>query len=250
VCILLGGVVALSWAPFLRIHQLYIEGVSSVNTEAVEESVEDLTRGAYFWIFARDNIFLYPKADIIAALLAQYPVFGSVSISPQGFEALKITVKEREPAALWCGEGTELSSSCLSMDESGAAYVLAPDFSGLVYTRYVGPLPDGPMPRQFLTPDTFRALSAFTDEFGRRLASTTISRVVVGEEGEVRIVCSNGFTLIYTLTDNGADVLERYDLALTADPFTAHPLSDFEYLDLRFGDKLYYKLKGSAETSE
>ena len=32
-------------------------------------------------------------------------------------------------------------------------------------------------------------------------------------------------------------------LALEAEPFKGHALSDFEYLDLRFGDRLYYKLK-------
>jgi len=45
------------------------------------------------------------------------------------------------------------------------------------------------------------------------------------------------------VSDSGADVLERIALALQSEPFAKRSLTDFAYLDLRFGDKLYYKLK-------
>ena len=54
---------------------------------------------------------------------------------------------------------------------------------------------------------------------------------------------ADNFTLIFTLVDQGGDVFERLTLALTSGPMAAHKLGDFQYLDLRFGDKLYYKLK-------
>jgi len=47
----------------------------------------------------------------------------------------------------------------------------------------------------------------------------------------------------FAVADAAGDTFERFSLALGAGPFLEHPLSDFAYLDLRFGDKLYYKLK-------
>ena len=48
---------------------------------------------------------------------------------------------------------------------------------------------------------------------------------------------------MFALGDDGGDVFDRFSLALQSDLFKKHALSDFDYLDLRFGDKLYYKLK-------
>lgn len=239
---LLGSAVALSWASPLRIQQVDIVGVSSANKNMVEEKARRNLDGAYWYIFPKDNIFLYPKDAIRADLLREFPVFASVAVSARDFRTIQVEAVERATRALWCGEGRELATACLSLDEGGAAYALAADFSGLVYARYTGALPAGPLPRQFLTPDAFRALSALVDEFARKVTDTSISTVVV-EGDEARIVCANGFTLIFSLADSGADVLERFTLALTAEPFVGHTLSEFEYLDLRFGDKLYYKLK-------
>ncbi len=245
-CALVGGAVALSWAPFLAIQHIELDGVSSANTAAVTDSVHQTLSGSYWHLFAKKNIFLYSKSAIRSSLIKQFPVFASVSVSARDFNTVVITVEERASHALWCGEGPELSSACLSLDNSGAAYTLAADFSGDVYTRYVGPLPAGALPRQFLTPERFQALNALVDELTSRVASTSVHAVVVGND-EVHMEFDDGFTILFELEGDGADILERFALARDAEPFTTHPLSDFEYLDLRFGDKLYYKLKDTGQ---
>jgi hypothetical protein len=203
--------------------------------------------GRYWGLFPRDNIFLYPKGELRALLMARHPGFGSVTLSGEGFSGVRLDVVERAPKALWCGESAQAPAPCLTLDESGAAYALAPDFSGSIYMRYAGGLPQGPLPRQFLAPDRFRALSALADEVARRLSSTTITLVSVLDGTEARVDTASGFIVSFSLDDSGADVLERLDLALSSQPFREHALSDFEYLDLRFGDKLYYKLREEKE---
>ena len=78
--------------------------------------------------------------------------------------------------------------------------------------------------------------------------------ISVDAVGDVRVMFTNGFTLIFALSDDSGDLFERFSLALSSGPFVAHTLSDFAYLDLRFGDKLYYKLKdgvvGGAPTKK
>lgn len=109
-----------------------------------------------------------------------------------------------------------------------------------MYVRYFGPLAEAPI-RQFLAPDSFRALFALVGELSKK--SGEVERVMLEEESDVRVLFKNGFSLLFVRTDDGADILSRYTIALGAEPFTKHTLSDFQYLDLRFGDKLYYKLK-------
>ena len=75
----------------------------------------------------------------------------------------------------------------------------------------------------------------------------TLDGYFVDSNGDVHIMFASGFTLLFPISADGGDVYQRFTLALQSDPFTSHKLSDFEYLDLRFGDKLYYKLKAGVK---
>lgn len=248
-CVLFAGAAALSHAPFLRIEKVEISGAASARPEAVEEEARKYLRGAYGSLFAKNNILLYPKERMREGLLKEFPVFASASVSARDLHALEITIVERAPQALWC-EGSEALSSCLLLDEGGAAYALAADFTGSVYVRYFGPLQAGPLPRQFMEPEQFRALSALVDELGKKLPMLLVDKVALEDGGAARVFFADGFELIIALADNGADVLERFSLALEAEPFASHDVTEFEYLDLRFGDKLYYKLKEGEKEEE
>ena len=54
----------------------------------------------------------------------------------------------------------------------------------------------------------------------------------------------NGFVLKFALNDQAGDIFERFSLALDSAPFGAHQLSEFEYLDLRFGGQVMKNVAG------
>ena len=239
--LLVGGLVGLSWLPMFRIHTVEVTGASSVGSSVIESMVEERLLGTYWGVFPRSNIFFYPKSTIEKELLASFPVFNSVEVRRSNLETINVTVVERTTTALWCGESVVAASACFLLDDNGVAYAPAADFSGRVYLSYYGPV-SGTNVKQFITHEEFQALSALVPALEKAAPGETLSRVEV-EGADVHITFESGFTLMYSLEDNSADVLERFSLAIKTEPFTKHTLSDFEYLDLRFGDKLYYKLR-------
>ncbi|TSC68674.1 MAG: hypothetical protein G01um101456_545 [Parcubacteria group bacterium Gr01-1014_56] len=240
VVVLLGGVVGLSWLPAIRVHTVDIVGASSVKDSVLEEMVGDDLRGTYFGVLARDTIFFYPQSSIEEKLLAGFPAFSSVEIRRSGLQSLVVTITERSTTAFWCGESAASPSACFLLDGSGVAYAPAANFSGQVYVNYYGPL-SGTNVKQFSTPEQFRAISALVVALQKTAGEAPLQVEV--DDTDVQVTFKSGFKIIYRILDNSADVLERFSLAIKAEPFTKHALSDFEYLDLRFGDKLYYKLK-------
>jgi hypothetical protein len=85
------------------------------------------------------------------------------------------------------------------------------------------------------------------DAISTKLSSTeALQRVVVDSSRDVRMYFTH-ITLLFTLDEQSGDVFERLGVALQSKPFVEHQLSAFEYLDLRFGDKLYYKLRNVPE---
>jgi hypothetical protein len=184
---------------------------------------------------------LYPREEIRLRLLRDFPNLSQAVIGGENLTTLAIVVSERKAQALWCGPSLALAGACYLLDAQGVAFAPAADFGGEIYTEYYGPV-SGESPQQFLALDTYRALSATVDALKDKVADDSLDSVEASAE-DARVHFKSGFELIFSLKDGGADVLERFSLALTAAPFTTHALSDFEYLDLRFGDKLYYKLK-------
>lgn len=238
-----GGLVWLSRAPFLRITQIHIVGVQTLSTSTVEQFAEQKISGTYWGLFAKNNILLYPKASLAAGLAAALPVIASVQVQAQNFNTLTIEVTERQPKALWCGEAPATSTACLLLDENGVAYAAAPASSSPAYQKYYGSLNGTTDPKNFLTAGEFQSLSALVDALAQNQATNTIQSVAVDQNSDVTVAFADGFDLLFSLTTDSGDVYQRFTLALQSDPFKQHPLSDFEYLDLRFGDKLYYKLK-------
>jgi hypothetical protein len=246
---LLGGIAAAAWLPQVRIHSIAVSGQKTVEGGKLQAFVEEKISGRRFVVLPADSVFLYPKKEIATELLAYFPLLKTATVHAQNFESIAVEVSEREPYALWCGATPLVESPCALMDKTGLAYAPAANFFGDAYFTYYGPATTSPgfkgafAPRQFLTPQEFESLSALVEQFAKYEQKARVNRVVVEEVGDVKLSFDNGFSLLFALKDATGDVFESFVLALTAEPFVNRPISDFEYLDLRFGDKLYYHLK-------
>jgi len=243
------GVVTLMRERFLRIGTITIEGASTLATSTLETFARGELAGNFWYVFPKDNIWLYPKNKLEAGVRSAFPVVKSVGVRADTLTSISLVVSERRPRALWCGAGDSTASStpspCLLLDESGMAYGQSPQFSGFVYVPYYGVLlEDGiVLPAQFLSPDTFRSLSALVDSLVQQANQGIPDRVLIDENDDVHVRFGNGFTVLFALGGDSGEIAQRFVLALASAPFSSHPLSAFRYLDLRFGDKLYFKLK-------
>jgi cell division septal protein FtsQ len=239
--------VSLVWvsnAAFVRVTNVLVSGEDSIPDASLTAVVQHELEGKYFGLFAKNNIFLYPKVHIERELLALYPTLKSAKVVAQNFHTIAVSVVERTPKALWCNSTGDETQGCILLDENGLAYANAPSYSAKVYRTYVGPLKEGPLPKQFLLPEQFRSLAALVDALEKNRAPDRIAQVSVDEHTDVQLVFSPGYAVLFALGDDSGQILDRFVLALGAAPFLSHKLSEFEYIDLRFGDKVYYKLKG------
>jgi len=252
--LIFGVLVGLSRASFLRINSVVVSGASDALAAQVQARVAAQLAGSYGYVFARDNIFLYPKAAITKDLLAHFPELRSVTVEGSSWHALSVAVAERAPVALWCGAGDAVSDSssifanqnCFLLDKNGLVYAPAPDAPSSLQ-KYFGAATStttgSDLPKQYLTPAQFASLAAFVSALAGKVPGDTVASVRVDDANNARVAFISGFELRFLLSDNAGDVLQHFALAQTASIFKTHQLSDFLYLDLRFGEKIYYKLK-------
>ena len=257
------GLVALSRAPFMRITSVVVSGASDDLVPSVQGDVESKISGAYLGLFARNNILLYPKSGLVGALLEEFPELKSVSMHVVGLHTLDVVAVERQPVALWCGVSAPSALSaglfpltypnCFYLDENSFVYASEPiplnpaDVTDM--PPYYGALSSGQggVGGQFLSSQEFHTLYALVSAFQKSIQSSGgaygVAGVQVNADANIQVFFGDGFELRFLLSDNAGDVLQRFALAQSSDVFKGHTLADFKYIDLRFGDRIYYKLK-------
>jgi hypothetical protein len=100
-----------------------------------------------------------------------------------------------------------------------------------------------PLRATFLTPETFANLNSFIDALRDQHIFTPVSFTRTAEnEGEVMTL--EGASLLINLDADFGTTLANLISALSGSSLKDPAVrADLEYIDLRFGNKLYYKLK-------
>jgi len=246
--ILAGGVVygagELSYLPRYSIDDVSVEGTASVPPKLVRAFVETKLNDGTYPIISRENIFLYPKAAIAKSISEYFPRILSAQISRASLlaQAITVTVVERKPFALWCS-GT---MKCFEMDNTGFVFATAAStspgevvFSGGLATS-TAPLGQMFLPRQFAGVLTF--LSRLRDQ---GFSPTGVS---VDNEQDFSVSLAEGFVVRATFSADASALVRNLQTVLSSDSLNGQQ-SRAEYIDLRFGNRVYYKLRGGVATT-
>lgn len=246
VVIILLSTLGLGWLmgfDEVTVRNIIIKGNSTVTTDQLHTVVEEHLAGSYFFLFPKDSIFIYPKHSIEASVFELFKQVKEVSISFKNFQSIVIEVEEREPDALWCDNASVQNGvgNCYFMDRSGVIFAQAPAFSGNIFFRYYGAVEGEPIGNAFLSVSEFSILRLFV----LSLYELNISPVFLSVTGvdDMALYMEEGNRILFGRGQNLSDILSNLESILASDEFKDKGFSEIEYLDLRFGNKAYYKYK-------
>jgi cell division septal protein FtsQ len=244
---IIGSVILLlsqiSMVDALQIHRVEMRGNDMTPSRELLKVVQEKVRGHYISLFSRGNILLYPRWGIEREILERFPRVKEVDVDFKNLTAISVNVVERKPVARYC----ETNTVCFFLDEGGFIFALAPVVSGTSSDDFVyrgGGVQENPVGEHFLAPDMFRPLA----EFVRAVATMGIEpmELTVAGEREYRLLLSGGAEVIFTPEESYVGVLENLRIVLGANELKTHladgRLLEVEYIDLRFGNKVFYRL--------
>lgn len=250
-------VAGLSFASFgnaLSLKELHIEGNNLIAAEALEARSWQFTAGAYFGLFSKQNIFLFPAGDLENLLFFEFPRAEEVSVKRNIFtRAVQIKVAERVPYALWCKvttlpsedseEGLLVRERCFLADRLGFLFDEGTGQETLIKIYNGIKHPDGAMLRKQITPTYFRDVVSLLS--GLQALNLDITSVTFRED-EAEVIVAPGWKLLITFAKdvsavplNLATILDENELG--------SKLNQLEYVDLRFDDRVYYRLIDGSE---
>ena len=252
-------VLFLSWLSkisSLQVENIEVSGNLTVLKDEIIGSVKTETSAKYFMLFSKNSVFLYPKKSIEKKLLDDFKKIDKLSIKSKGFKTLIINITERKPNSLWCFSESEdgnvrkneNSGSCYFLDKEGVVFSEAPDFSGGgAFLRYYGLL-DGaeqPVGRIYLPGGKFKEVSRFVSSLENLGISPAGFRAE--SENNYEIYLKNGVKIIFDDKQPFDKTLENIESILSEVDFkgdySANNHPKINYVDMRFGNKIFYKTK-------
>ena len=246
IIIFIGALTWLSRARAFALTSVAVSGNVGVNAQDVETLAEKEIAGAYVGLFAKSNSFIYPKNKIEKDIAAMYPSISSIDIQPQA-HVLSVKIGERKPAYAWCsGLPTDSSDSkCFFMEDSGYIFSEAPHFSGNAYFVFYGGIGSSTnsIGTHFLSSNEIAAFAAFKSTLEQK--GVVITSLFVRDMGVREASLLKHGKIIFKASDDLSSISNSIQLLKkNTQLLNSAGTTTLDYIDLRFGNKVYYKFVG------
>ncbi len=247
------GLHYVSYLQRLTIQGASVSGAKEMHPETITSYIDSLLDDGRYHFLSRRNIFLYPEKALERALVANFPriqsatIFRDLPLST----ALSVRIVERQPFAKWCESGD--TPRCYLLDDHG--FIFAVDegteqpaqayiFGGglALNDAASSSAPIG----MTLAPGHLPGIVAMMNLLGN--AGFTPQGARVDNDQDFFVTLQQGFFLKASYGADAAQLVRNLQLVLSADAL-AGKQGSLDYVDLRFGNRVYYKLKGEAESA-
>ena len=258
--LIVGLIFLLSWLSkisAIQITNIKVSGNSSVSEDEIKNLITEETSKKYLLLFSQNSLFLYPRKQIEAKILNDLKKIEKVEIKSKGLKTKTVSVVERKPNSIWCDSGESEADgnnskeknpeSCYFLDREGMVFSDAPSFSGQAYTRYHGLLQGdlNPIGRMYLPSAKFKEIGNFINSL--KGLGLVISEFHSETEGDYEIYLENGSKIIFDDRRPFDKILVNLESILSeigiGKGLSTSSSVKLDYVDLRFGNKVFYKTK-------
>jgi len=243
------------WENF-NISDIEISGNKIIETKVIEDVVKENISGNYFWFFPKTNFLFYPQNKIEIELKDKFKRIKNVFVNDKNIKTLSVLVEERTALYTYCGVAVDLvpelqNQKCYFIDEDGYIFDEAPYFSGGIYLKFYGVVdnneenPSG----SYFFPSYFKKLITLKETLNKIGIKPVAFSIEDNKDVNVFLSFSStqiGPKIIFKLDSDFEKIIENLQSVLTTEPLQTEfktKYSSLLYIDLRFGNKVYYKFR-------
>ena len=246
------------WLPDFRVTELTITGVHTLESTPLEAHIRSHMSGEIFLLIPKDSIFFVNIAKLEKDLLGAFPRVANTEAIKVFPSKLEIKIEERKLWGIFCATGREeqevlqdtqemkkkdeaSAEECAYIDASGFGYEAAPSASGNLIMKVTSDREAIQIPGVLVDPlymEEFSRAKKEAEGVGIELIGFTLfSRV----PSEFHVNAKEGFMIFLK---RGGDYKNAFTvLQKVLEREIKGKRNQLEYMDLRFGNKVFYKYK-------
>lgn len=255
ICVL--GLSIASRIKALNIDNVTVSGNKVIDSILIEKIVKNNLSGHYLGIFPKTNFIIYPKNKIKINLQNNFKRIKDITLNNKDIKNLEISINEYDGKYLYCGDiipelNSKSTQKCYFMDNDGYIFDEAPYFSGEIYFKFYGLIdsstenPSG----NYYNNEIFAKLIEFKTLIEKMDLSP--SYIWLNNQNEIYVFLSkkgnmdiNPSIILKKDSDLGK-MAENLKASVTTEPLKTkleNNYEDLRYIDLKFGNKVYYKFE-------
>jgi hypothetical protein len=241
VLLLIAAIFGFFRIPALQVKEVVVTGASEIDATELRTIAEEQSSGNHYFFVPKRFALAYPGEAIEKIILERHKEISAVEVRVRGGNKVEIIIEERTPEAVYC------SVSCYYFDGNGLVYQEATTtnaFIDYVIFRDIRPefQASSSLGSHPLAADTFKEIKKFSNrltDLGLHLKEVSI------ETGDNMSVSTREGRLVISTKESLEAQYEFLKTALSQSIFKNPDgsIRNFGYIDLRFGKKIFYKLK-------
>jgi cell division septal protein FtsQ len=236
--ILLGGGIWFFNSENLRIKEIVISGHKYSEKEEIISIAQNILNQNYFFILNKSNLFFYPRNQIITEIKNQNVIIREIKTEIVDWDNLNIEIVEHDPVAFYCIS----TSDCYLININGLVFdkeLIIPE--NLV--QVAGLLNEGEnLIGQYYS--DYHVLNRIVYFFKILKENNFKPLKISSEDNETfSIYLENGPILLIEENLDSEKVITNLKTVIEKDGINQIQFANLEYMDLRFGNKVYYKIK-------
>lgn len=234
----------------LRIHTISVSGTRSVSPEAIEKEISLTLEGSYLAGLVPYRFLLAsPAQKISSGIKEAFPLIAEVAVKKVFPDELDIAVRERELFGILCNDRMRGSSpdeqihvECAYVDTDGITYQRSPISSGFLIMKISTDASSTPIGVKLIE----RAMIERMTFLKRQLPAVvglhaTSYELISAIPHEIRVTTNEGFALVVKDGDDVNNMMRVLKTVLEKEIGSRR--KNLSYIDLRFGNKVFYKFK-------
>lgn len=218
----------------VNIKGLEVKGNKYITTEIVEDIFWNEVNGRYFFILSKKNFLLLPKKTIVAKLKRELSVKDVlIKSNPDG---AVVEILEHKSEGEYCME-----EECFLINAEGLIFAERPLVMMENLVKYIGTIEGDVLGKTYTDTKVFRKISQIIELLER--VNVSIQSVSTEDFETFNLQSIEGPYLLIDKADDPTLVVNNLKTTIEQEAIHEIQFQNIEYIDLRFGNKVYYKIK-------
>lgn len=245
----------LLFSPIFKIKKIGISGLEDVNAALVESYVRSYIASGSLTIRGGNILFIDGK-KIEEKIKAEFPIIEEARLKKDILKrVVSVELIEKKSIGIWCVEsrvatlfdaGASLAP-CFYLEKEGSIFKEAPPVEGslvlLIKTQGASEIP--PLGAKVIEKNFLNFLLETKENLFSLVNIGVKEFLFKSGSFDVRAMTTEGFWIFFDGKKNPTD--QVVNLKIMLEEKIKEERANLEYIDLREGNRIYYKLKGEEE---
>jgi cell division septal protein FtsQ len=217
--------------PFFQINSIEIYNSTNINEDSLHRYVEKKVAKENF-LFTSRSIFFVSEKNIREDILSQTSIIKDISIEKIFPSKIKLILEEREPIAVWCKKKN--MEFCFYIDKEGIAFQKIKNTEKMLLPIIMEK--EFVLGEKVIEEDFLKNIFFLRNELHK--LNIEIRYFNLSKKNTIEVSLKDSWDVLFSLNNYKEEVK---NLKFILEKMNQENIKKLNYIDLRFGDRIYYK---------